>query len=108
MDETNWFATEVSAVFRQLTKAADAADPDVLECDATADMVTFFAPTSGLKVIVNTQRAVHQIWVAGGGDGVHFSFSTQGTWLDDKGKGLELLSWINSCVEKASGVRLQF
>lgn len=96
------YTVAVSLVFKRLVKAVDALDPDVLEADATGDMVTMTAK-SGEKVIVNTQRAVHQIWVAGKGMGVHFSVQSDGRWLDDKGKGLELLGWVRECVEAASG-----
>jgi CyaY protein len=107
VDESTYSAS-VAAVFKKLVKSVDAIDPDVLEADATGDMVTMVATKSGEKVIVNTQRAVHQIWVAGGGEGVHFSLAADGRWLDDKAKGLELLAWVASCVKKASGVALQF
>lgn len=104
MDEAGYNA-QVSQVFKRLLKALDEVDPDVLEADATGDMVTITVPKSGEKVVVNTQRAVHQIWVAGAGHGIHFSFDGA-KWLDDKGKGLELLAWVKSCVEKASGQSL--
>jgi len=101
MDEAQYSAA-VSQVFKRLVKALDEVDPDVLEADSTAEMVTITA-RSGEKVIVNTQRAVHQIWVAGKGMGLHFTRQPDGRWLDDKGKGLELLAWVSDCVQAASG-----
>jgi CyaY protein len=100
------YAASVASFFKRLVTAVDAADPDLVECDATGDMVTITAPKSGAKVIVNTQRAVSQIWVAGKGVGVHFSRADDGRWLDDKGKGLELGAWVRECVQDASGVGL--
>jgi CyaY protein len=99
------YASSVSSFFKKLVAAADAVDPDLLECDATGDMVTFTAK-SGTKVIINTQRAVWQIWVAGKGEGVHFSRGADGRWMDDKNKGLELAVWVRECVKDASGVEL--
>jgi CyaY protein len=96
----------VTGVFKRLLAAADAADPDVLEADSTGDMVTFTATKTGEKVVVNTQRAVRQIWVAGKGSGIHFSLMPEGRWMDDKGKGLELIAWIAECVRAMSGVDL--
>ena len=100
------YAASISSFFKRLVGAVDAADPDVVECDATGDMVTITAPKSGAKVIVNTQRAVWQIWVAGKGEGVHFSRADDGRWMDDKGKGLELGAWVVECVRDASGVTI--
>lgn len=100
------YSASVSSFFKRLVKAVDAVDPDLLECDSTGDMVTITAPKTGAKVIVNTQRAVSQIWVAGKGEGVHFSRDAEGRWFDDKGKGLELGAWVAECVRDASGVSL--
>lgn len=107
MDDVEYSAA-VSQVFKRLVKAIDAADPDLIECDSTGDMVTITAPRSGEKVVVNTQRAVQQIWVAGKGVGVHFSRSPDGRWVDDKAKGLELTAWISECVEAVSGQPLRW
>lgn len=104
MDDSH-YSQLVSQLFKRLVKAADMVDPDQLEADSTGDMITFTA-RSGEKVIVNTQRAVHQVWVAGGGEGVHFSLAADGHWLDDKGRGLELVTWVCQCVKSASGVSL--
>lgn len=106
MDEATYHA-RVGALFKKLIAAVDDADPDRLDADSTGDMVTITAVATGEKVVVNTQRAVWQIWVAGKGLGVHFSYDeASGRWLDDKGKGLELLAWIVDCVRSASGVTL--
>ena len=54
MDDAGYGAA-VSLVFKKLVKAVDAADPDVIECDATGDMVTITATKTGEKVIVNVK-----------------------------------------------------
>src|SRR3990167_4324929 len=96
------YAASVSSFFKRLVTAVDAVDPDLIECDSTGDMVTITAAKTGAKVIVNTQRAVDQIWVAGKSAGVHFSHMPDGRWMDDKGKGLELGAWVVECVRDAS------
>lgn len=106
IDDTTYNAL-VGAVFKRLLKGLDTVDPDLLEADSTGDMVTVTASKSGAKVVVNTQRAVRQIWVAGSGQGIHFDWD--GTkWLDDKKKGLELYAWVSSCVETACGAKVAF
>lgn len=98
----------VAAVFKRLLAAADAIDPDLLEADSTGDMVTLTA-RSREKCIVNTQRAVRQIWVAGKSQGIHFSHDeATGTWKDDKGKGLELFSFVADVVKDISGADLSY
>ncbi|GMU60294.1 MAG: hypothetical protein AMXMBFR34_20570 [Myxococcaceae bacterium] len=101
------YTVAVSKVLKRLVKACDAADPDFLEADATGDMVTITGLKSGEKVVVNTQRAVHQLWVAGKGEGVHFSCADGERWLDDKARGLELLAWVKDCVLAATGQHIE-
>lgn len=102
MDEARYNQL-VAAVFKRMLAAADAVDPDVLEADSTGDMLTLTA-RSREKCIVNTQRAVRQIWVAGKSQGIHFSYDeASGTWKDDKGRGLELFSFVADVVHDISG-----
>ena len=97
----------VAGAFKRMLKALDAVDPDALDADSTGDMLTITGNKSGQKVVVNTQRAVNQVWVAGNGSGIHFSWDGA-RWMDDKGKGIELLAWVAGCVEAAAGVRVVF
>lgn len=97
----------VAGVFKRFLKALDAADPDALDADSTGEMVTITGNKSGLKVVINTQRAVHQLWVAGKSSGLHFSWDGA-RWMDDKGKGIELVAWIAECVEAATGEKIAF
>lgn len=98
----------VAATFRRMMAALDDADPDVLETDATADMITVTA-ASGEKCIINTQRAVHQIWVAGLGQGIHFDWDAAGgRWVDDKGQGLELFAHVEHVLSELSGAPFSF
>jgi len=106
MDEAS-YSKAVKQVFARLVKAVDATDPDLVEADSTGDMVTVTSTRTQEKVIVNTQRAVRQIWVAGKGVGLHFSLEPDGRWLDDKGQGRELIAWVTECVAAATGVTLE-
>ena len=106
MDEARYNQL-VAAAFHRLLQALDRVDPDLLDADSTGDMVTITA-ASGQKVVVNTQRAARQIWVAGKGIGVHFSYGEDGRWMDDKARGLELFAFVADAVEAAAGVRLEF
>lgn len=107
MDEARYNQL-VSAVFKRMLAAADAIDPDVLEADSTGDMLTLTS-RSREKCIVNTQRAVRQIWVAGKSQGIHFSYDeASGSWKDDKGKGLELFSFVADVVRELSGADFDY
>lgn len=103
MDEARYNQLTATA-FKRILAAADAIDPDLLEADSTGDMVTLTS-RSREKCIINTQRAVRQLWVAGKGQGIHFSYDeASGTWRDDKGRGLELFTFVADVVNELSGV----
>lgn len=103
MDEARYNQL-TTAAFKRILAAADAIDPDLLEADSTGDMVTLTSRTRE-KCIVNTQRAVRQVWVAGRGEGIHFSYdAASGTWKDDKGRGLELFRFVADVVRGLTGV----
>ena len=105
MDEARYNQL-VAAVFKRMLAAADELDPDILEAESTGEMLTL-ASRSREKCIVNTQRAVWQLWVAGKGQGVHFSYDeATGTWRDDKGKGLELFAFVSDVVRELTGEAL--
>ncbi len=107
MDEARYNQL-VAAAFRRLLAAADTLDPDILEADSTGDMITLTA-RSREKCVINTQRAVRQIWVAGTGEGIHFAYDdATGTWKDDKGRGLELFSFVAQVVKEISGEPLAY
>ena len=108
LDEATYDAL-VAQVLKRLLKALDTVDPDALDADSTGEMLTVTGNKSGQKVVVNTQRAVHQLWVAGNGSGIHFSWDPAAArWLDDKGKGIELYAWVTQCVQAATGAQVRF
>lgn len=107
LDEAS-YNQKVAAVFRRLLDAVDRIDPDLLDADSTGDMVTLTS-ARGEKCVVNTQRAVRQIWVAGKGQGIHFSYDAAlDAWRDDKGKGLELFAFVAEVVEAIAGEPLSY
>lgn len=93
----------ISSVFKRMLATLDGVDPDVLDTEATGDMLTVTA-ASGEKCIINTQRAVRQIWVAGLGQGLHFDWApAESRWIDDKGQGVELFAHVERVLTGISG-----
>lgn len=105
LDEAK-YNQQISTIFQKLMRAADQIDPDVIEASSSGDMVTLTS-AKGQKCVVSTQRAVRQIWVAGKGLGIHFSFDeASSTWKDDKNQGYELFGFINDVLKTISGTTL--
>jgi CyaY protein len=86
VDESQYEKT-IAATFRRVEDALADVDPDVVEVNSTGDMVTLQFK-SGVKCILNTQRAVHQLWMAARATAWHFSWDEgKKEWQDDKGRG---------------------
>jgi CyaY protein len=95
-------------VFRKLVDGFESIDIDDADLDVAGDVVTItFA--SGRKCIVNTQRPVRQLWLAGGQRAWHFDFDeASGRWLCDKGSGDELFATVARIVTESAGVTPRF
>ncbi len=93
--------------FRTIEDAFEDIDADDADVYCAGNTLTI-AFADGQKCIVNTQRAVEQIWLAGDRRAWHFSFDTErACWMDDQGGGVELLAQV---AELASvyGVKVAF
>lgn len=99
----------VDKTFRTIERAFDDVDPDEAEFELSQGAVTLrFA--NGTTCILSQQPSVRQIWVAAAAKGVayHFNYNAStGQWLDDKGKGIELVSCVKGVVRESSGVDLK-
>jgi CyaY protein len=80
-------------------------DPDDADVDAAGDVMRIDL-RGGQRIVLNTQRPVHQLWLAGGQAAWHFTFDEPSRhWLDDKGRG-ELFEILRGLIRDALGVEL--
>ncbi len=108
MIDEKLYETLLREAWRRFDLATRDCDPDVLDCESTEGRF-LMKSAAGSSVIITPQRPVRQIWVATRGQGLHFSFDEEAKeWKDDKGKGLELFSFLNQAVQDASGEELEF
>jgi CyaY protein len=55
---------------------------DTLDYDRTPDKLEITHEPSGRKIVLNTQRAIHEVWLAGNARGWHFGFQEKsGRWF---------------------------
>ena len=107
LDEAHYLRL-AHAAFEKLVDGFDDLDAELADLDVAGDVVTI-AFASGKKCIVNTQRPVRQLWLAGGQRAWHFSYDEPSArWLDDKGSGDELFSTVARIVHEAAGVTPAF
>jgi CyaY protein len=106
--EDQRFSHLADETFKRILDGFDAIDADDADVETAGNTinVTF---KDGSRCVVNTQSAVHQIWLAGGQSGWHFSYDEGSrTWLHDKGTGDELFATLARISVKAIGVAPKF
>jgi CyaY protein len=91
--------------FKRVIDLFEDIDPDEADVDSSGDVVRIELK-DGRRVVLNTQRPVRQIWLAGGQAAWHFSYDAESErWLDDKGRG-ELFEVLGRIVLQMAGLRL--
>jgi CyaY protein len=106
IDEKQYRAL-VDDLFRSVLKAIDVQDPDLIEADQAAGVVTVLLGEKRAKIILSPQPPVRQVWLAAAHLGVarHFSFVGE-QWIDDKDPGLELVAYFKKLVFDGVGLSL--
>lgn len=98
-----------SRFFGTIDRVFENIDPDIAECEQSQGALTIqFADRS--RCILSAQPSVRQLWVAlaSRGTAYHFDFdTTTQTWLDDKGRGIELIQFLEGFVKEQTGLSIQ-
>src|SRR5688572_24786218 len=104
MDDRS-YEQRVAETFRRVLDLFEDVDASEADVESTGDVLRIDLP-GGRRVILNTQRPVHQLWLAGGQSAWHFSYDEPGAhWADDKGRG-ELFAILRQIVRETGGPEL--
>jgi len=106
MDESA-YQKLVAETFRRIEDALEVVDPDQIDVTSTGDVVTL-AFANGVRCILNTQRPVRQLWMAARASAWHFDWDpAQNAWVDDRGRGIELMAQLRQVVKELSGLDVE-
>lgn len=104
------FRRRIQETFDRIEARFESVDPDVIECEQSLGAMTLsFADRS--RCILSTQPSVRQLWLAVASRGIafHFNYDAAGNrWVDDKGKGIELLSYLSGFLKESTGLDFSF
>lgn len=105
MDESRYLDL-AHGTFRRILDAFDDVDIEDADAESAGDVITI-TWKDGARCVVNTQRPVRQVWLAGGARAWHFSWDeASSSWLDDKGSGAELCATIEA-IARDKGVEIE-
>jgi CyaY protein len=99
----------IQVTLKGVEKAFEDVDPDVAECDVQFGVLTIRLADNS-RCILSAQPSVRQLWLALAAKGVAFHFNydfEKKKWFDDKGKGIELISYLNAYLNEATGLTLK-
>jgi CyaY protein len=105
MDEARYLEL-TRAAFTRIEKAIDTLDADVVDLDSGGDVLTLTCK-DGVRIVVNTQRPVQEIWLAGAARAWHFGWdvsSGAGRWIDARRGGAELFATLGELIAEHAGV----
>jgi CyaY protein len=89
--------------FKQVIDLFQDVDPEDADVESAGDVIRIDL-RGGQRIVLNTQRPVRQLWLAGGQSAWHFSHDGH-HWLDDKGRG-ELFGILRTLVRTGAGLEL--
>ncbi|MEO5971415.1 MAG: iron donor protein CyaY [Bdellovibrionia bacterium] len=104
------FRKKIDDTFKRIELPFDAVDPDIAECEMSMGSMTITL-SDGSRCILSTQPSVNQLWLAlaAKGTAYHFNYdSVQKAWMDDKGRGVELVSFLETYLKEATGLEFKF
>ncbi len=104
MDESEFFSraeVALGALESALERLSDADIVD-LECSRSGNVLEIEFVANGSKIIVNSQAAMQELWVAAKSGGFHYRHDG-GRWLNTR-DGSELFSALSKMVSQQGGV----
>jgi iron donor protein CyaY len=104
MQETE-YRKLIQDAFDRIEMAFDAVDPDIAECEQSLGALTIKF-SDGSRCVLSSQPSVRQLWMAVASRGLAFHFnydSASQEWIDDKGRNIELISYLKSYLKETTG-----
>jgi iron donor protein CyaY len=104
------YRSVIQNTLSRVEKAFYDIDPDVVECSVQFGALTIAFP-SGQRCILSSQPAVQQLWMAVAAKGIAFHFDYDHgakEWRDDRGQGIEPLSFLVKFLREMTGLDIKF
>jgi CyaY protein len=103
------YRKRIQATFNRVEKALENVDPDLAECEQAAGTLAITLRDRS-KCILSAQPSVQQLWLAlaARGTAYHFNFDQiSETWIDDKGRGIELISFLEKYLQEVTEIEVR-
>lgn len=102
------YRKKIQEVYQRVETALENVDPDLVECDVSMGAMTLIFSDQS-RCILSAQPSVRQLWLAlaSRGTAYHFNYDDESkSWIDDKGTGIELLSFLETFLKEMTGIEI--
>lgn len=103
------YRKRIQTLFDDIEHAFEGIDPDIAECDQSMGAL-IITLSDRSKCILSAQPSVRQLWLAlaSRGTAYHFNYDESlGRWLDDKGLGIEVVSFLEGYLKETNGLEVK-
>lgn len=110
MIEESVYRKILQSTLDQIESSFEGVDPDIAECEQSHGSLTIQL-ADGSRCILSAQPSVRQLWLAlaAKGTAYHFNFDEpKHAWIDDKGRGIELRTFLKDYLKESTGLSLNF
>lgn len=107
LDEVT-YRKHVQSVTDRILERLEEVDPDLVEAEYSQGSLTLRLK-DGSRCILSAQPSVRQLWLAVASKGMahHFNWDDSAhLWMDDKGKGVEVLSFLSEHLSQVAGIKI--
>jgi CyaY protein len=104
------YRKKIQEVFDRVQSAFEDVDPDVAECEQSLGAMTVVFANHA-RCILSAQPSIYQLWLALASQGTayHFKYDEKsGSWMDDKGRGIELMTLLQKVFQESIGPEVKF
>ncbi len=103
------YRKRIQDVFNRIEVAFESVDPDIAECEQSMGSFTITLADQS-RCILSAQPSVQQLWlaVASRGTAYHFTYDeAKHAWMDDKGRGIEILEFLGTYLSEATRAQVK-
>jgi CyaY protein len=103
------YRQRIEHVFQRIERAFEQIDPDIAECEQSMGAMTITLADRS-RVILSAQPSVRQLWLALASQGTayHFNYDdSTNSWMDDKGRKVELIEYLEGYLKEVTRTAIQ-
>ena len=105
--ETKEYLNQTEKLFRTVENRLEEFEEEV-DYDRTPDKLETTVEESGRKIVINTQRAIHEIWLAGNSRGWHFQYDENNARWYAKAEKVEFYNCLSELLSDQLGRQVSF